>query len=353
LFCKREQKGEKVKMLKANISMVLGIMTLTLAANAQTNNSDVVADIGGHKFTMAEVEQKESARLLQARNQYYQAQKTALNLFIEEQLLEQKANAEHLTVDQLIQRDIASHITDPTEDQMKVYYEGLGTDDPYEKVRPQILSHIHDLRVAKARSEYIKNLKSQTSIAVTFFPPGMELEVKGSPVLGAKNAPVTLVEYADYECPYCQQVYPALRKLEHDFDGKLSVVFKDCPLPMHSHARKAAEAAMCAGSQGKFWEYHNILFETSGKLETSQLKEDAKTLGLNTGEFDKCLDSGAEAAKVQKGVEEAQELGLTGTPSFFINGHFYSGAMKYEALREVVEQELAAASQNHQLKASN
>ncbi len=340
-------------MLKANISLVLGIMALAWTASAQSDTSDVVVDVGGHKFTMAEVEQKESAHLLQARNQYYQAQKAALNLFIDEQILEQKANAEHLTVDQLIQRDIASHISDPTEDQMKVYYEGLGTDDPYEKVRPQILSHIHDLRVAKARAEYVKNLKSQANIAVTLDPPGVKMAVDGAPTLGAKNAPVTLVEYADYECPYCQQVYPTLRKLEHDFDGKLSVVFKDCPLPMHSHARKAAEAAICAGSQGKFWEYHNILFENPGKLETSQLKDDAKTLGLNTSDFDKCLDSGAEAAKVQKGVQEAQELGLTGTPSFFINGHYYSGAMKYDALREVVEQELATKSHGQELKASN
>src|SRR5580704_14952061 len=154
-------------MLKANISLVLGIMTLAVAASAQSNSSDVVVVVGGHRFTMAEVEQKESSRLLQARNQYYQSQKTAINLFIDEQLLEQKAQAEHLTVDELVQRDIASKVTDPTEDQMKVYYEGLGTEDPFEKVRPQILSHIHDMRVSKLRAEYIKNLKGQTDVAVT------------------------------------------------------------------------------------------------------------------------------------------------------------------------------------------
>jgi protein-disulfide isomerase len=339
-------------MLKANISLVLGIMALALTASGQNTNSDVVVVVGGHKFTMAEVEQKESSRLLQAKNSYYQSQKSALNHFIEEQLLEQKATAEHLTVDQLIQRDIASHITDPTEDQLKVYYEGLGTEDPYEKVRGQILTHIHDLRVGKARAEYMKKLREQTEVAVTLFPPGVQMSVDGAPMIGSRNAPVTLVEYADYECPYCQEVYPEIKKLEQAFDGKLSVVFKDCPLPMHSHAKKAAEAALCAGTQGKFWEYHNILFEDR-KLEISQLKNDARTIGLNTTEFDKCLDSGAEAGKVQQGLAEATDLGLTGTPSFFINGHFYSGAMQYEALREVVEAELAAVNRGHELKASN
>jgi protein-disulfide isomerase len=347
------KKGAKVTMLKANLSLALGTLALALAASAQTNNSDVAVEVGGHKFTIAEVEQKESGRLLQARNTYYQAQRSAINQFIDEQLLEQKAAAEHLTVEQLIQRDIASHISDPTEDQMKVYYEGVGTDEPYEKVRPQILSHIHDLRVAKARAEYIKNLRNVTNVAVMILPPSASMSVDGAPILGAKAAPVTLVEYADYECPYCQQVYPELKKLEEAFAGKLSVVFKDCPLPMHSHAKKAAEAAICARDQGKFWEYHNALFEHAGKLDTPQLKDNAKEIGLDTAKFDTCLDSGSESAKVQKGVEEATTLGLTGTPSFFINGHFYSGAMKFEALRDVVQQELAAAGRSHELKASN
>ena len=151
------------------------------------------------------------------------------------------------------------------------------------------------------------------------------MPVDGAPIRGSKSAPVTLVEYADYECPYCQDVYPTIKKLEKDLGGKLSVVFKDCPLPMHSHAKKAAEAAICASSQGKFWEYHDVLFESAGKLDVSQLKADAKTVGLNAAEFDKCLDSGAEADKVQKALSEAQELGLTGTPSFFPAACSFSG----------------------------
>lgn len=339
-------------MLKANISLALGILSLAVVASAQSEN-DVVLEISGHKFTLAEIEQKETGRLLQARNTYYQAQKTAINRFIDDQLLEQKAKAEHLTVEKLIDRDVASHISDPTEPELKLLYEAVGTDEPYDKVRSRILENFRSQRIAKARAEYIKGLASQATIAVNFFPPGAEMAVDGAPMIGAKNAPVTLVEYADYECPYCQQVYPSLKKLEKDFAGKLSVVFKDCPLPMHSHAKKAAEAAICAREQGKFWEFHDALFEGAGRLDVPQLKEDAKAIGLNTSEFDKCLDSGAESGNVQKGIDEAATLGLSGTPSFFINGHFYSGAMKYEALRDVVEQELAAANSGHELKASN
>jgi protein-disulfide isomerase len=120
----------------------------------------------------------------------------------------------------------------------------------------------------------------------------------------------------------------------------MAFAFKDCPLPMHRHAMKAAEGARCAGDQGAFWEYHDLLFENGGKLEVSQLKEDARTLKLDAGRFDKCLDTDEETAAVQKGLQEAKDLGVTGTPSFFINGHFFSGLVKYEDLREMVEKEL-------------
>lgn len=339
-------------MLKANIPLVVGIFALAISASAQSEN-DVVVEVGGHKFTLADVEQKESSRLLQAQNTYYQAQKSAINHFIDEELLAQKAAAEHITVDELVKREITSHIVDPSEEQLKFLYEILGTDQPYEKMRTQLLDQYRQTRTTKIRAEYLNTLATEAKVVTSFLPPGMEVSVDGAPRLGSAKAAVTLVEYADYECPYCQQVYPSLKKLEKEYDGKLSVVFKDCPLPMHSHAKKAAEAANCAKEQGKFWEYNNKLFENPGKLDTAQLKDYSKVLGLNTTEFDKCLDSGAEAAKVQKATDDAQKMGLSGTPSFFINGHYYNGAMKYEALRDIVEHELAAASGQHTLKASN
>ena len=311
------------------------------AAVASDNGSEVVAEVAGHKFTRADLEQKKAARLLQARNQLYLAEREALNQFIDEQLLEEKAQAEHLSVEQLVQRDIVSHITDPTADQLEVYYEGMGTEEPFATVRDKILSHIHELRVSKARAEYLKDLRNQYSVLITLPPPSAEVSLDGAMMRGSRGAPITLIEFADYECPYCQQIHADLKKLLQQFDGKMAFAFKDCPLPMHRLAAKAAEAARCSGDQGAFWEYHDLLFENGGKLEVSQLKEYARTLKLDAGRFDKCLDTGEKTAAVQKGLQEAKELGVTGTPSFFINGHFFSGVVKYEDLREMVEKELA------------
>jgi predicted DsbA family dithiol-disulfide isomerase len=321
---------------------MFGLLRVATGATVAADNaSDVVAEIGGHKVTRAELEQKKAAKLFQARNQLYIAERDALNQFIDDQLLEEKAQAEHLSVEQLVQRDIISHISDPTEDQLQVYYEGLGTDEPFATVREKILGHIHELRVSKARSEYLKDLRNQFSVLVTLSPPSAHVSLEGAEIRGPKNPSVTLIEFADYECPYCQQIHAELKKLMQQFDGKMAFAFKDCPLPMHRRAGKAAEAARCAGDQEAFWEYHDLLFENGGKLEVAQLKEYARTLKLDTGRFDKCLDSGAQTAVVQKGLQEAKELGISGTPSFFINGHFFSGVVNYEDLRGMVEKELA------------
>jgi protein-disulfide isomerase len=148
-----------------------------------------------------------------------------------------------------------------------------------------------------------------------------------------------LVEYADYECPYCQQVQPTLDRLEAEFKGKIAFAYKDLPLPMHPRAQKAAEASQCAGLQGKYWEYHDLLLKTKG-LEPTQLKAAAGQLGLETAGFDKCLDSGERVDAVKATLDEAQKLGLQGTPSFFLNGRFFSGNLSYDQMRQMMEDEL-------------
>lgn len=182
-------------------------------------------------------------------------------------------------------------------------------------------------------------------------PPRVEIANGDAPVRGPKDAAVTVIEYADYECPYCQQTQPALDKLEAEYKGKLAFVFKDTPLPMHSHAEKAAEAAHCAGVQGKYWEYHDLLFKER-QLEVPQLKEAALELKLDAQAFDQCLDSNAQAGVVRTQLNEASRLGLQGTPSFFINGRFFSGAMSYDKLHEVIEQEIGGQSPAQEQRAA-
>src|SRR5579872_4991569 len=326
----------------ASLILATAVIVLAPARAFTQTDTTVVAEVNGAKLTVADLEQEESGKLLQAHNQYYQAQQKALEDLIEKRLLQQKAAHEGLTLDQLVNRDIKSQVQDPTEDQLKVYYEGLETDQPFETVRAKILDKIRQLRIDKARAAYVKVLRAQSNVIVELASPSANVNLENAYTLGSKQAPVTLVEFADYECPYCQKVATDLRKLKDEFSGKLAFVFKDYPLPMHSHAQKAAEAARCAGKQGKFWEYHDELFR-SKQLDVGRLKEDALALHLDARQFGTCLDSGEEAADVQRDREEGVKLGLSGTPSFFVNGHFYSGALDYTALHQIVEEQVEAA----------
>jgi protein-disulfide isomerase len=301
-----------------------------------------LATVNGDSLTLSDLEQKEGNHLLQARYSYYQAERKALDDLIDQRLLEQEAQRQGISVDDLVKREIDGKVKDPTEDQLQVYYEGMDSKEPYDKMRDKILQHIRDSRRAKLLAAYVENLRLKSTVVVELAPPSASVEVSneaGSE--GNSDAPVQVVEFADYQCPYCQKVNPDLNKLVEQYAGKVSVRYKDFPLPMHPMAEKAAEAARCASEQGKFWEYHNLLFKDK-KLEVSDLKQEAKSLHLEEDKFDQCLDSGRESTSVEKDRQEGVKLGLSGTPSFFINGHFFSGAVDYATLQQMVDQQLNA-----------
>ncbi|HVZ59689.1 MAG TPA: thioredoxin domain-containing protein [Terriglobales bacterium] len=312
--------------------------TLGSMAIAQ-NPTEVVSEVNGEKITRAELEQKQGNRFHQARYALYQAEQKALDDVIDEHLLAAEAKRANITVEKLLDREVMSKVKDPTEDQLQVYFEGLNSKDTYESVRVKILEHIRQLRQAKARGEYLEKLRTASNVLITLAPPKADINLKNTFRFGPEAAPVQIVEFADFECPYCSKAHPQISKLRQEFAGKISVVFKDLPLPMHSHAWKSAEAARCAGTQGKYWEYHDLLF-TTNELDPVKLKQHARTLGLDAARFDKCLDSGEQTAAVTADFTEAQQLGITGTPSFFLNGQFFTGALEYNTLRDMVQKEL-------------
>jgi protein-disulfide isomerase len=314
-----------------------------LQAQQGPESLQVVAEVGGQKLTLGDLQQQLGGKLLQARYQYYMNQRKALDQLIDDKLLEIEARNRRLSVDELLKTVVYKDVKDPTEDQMQVYYEGMESTESYAAMRDQILDHIRELRRDKARANFVKELRNNARVQILLEPPLIDVNVKDAYAQGPKTSPVTLVEFADYECPYCQKITPELQKLEKEYAGRLAVVHKDFPLPIHHTSEKAAEAARCAGEQGKFWEYHDVLFY-SKQLQISDLKADARVLRLDGDRFDKCLDDGAEAANVKKDLEEAHQLGLTGTPSFFVNGHFFSGAADYGVLKEMVDMELALSS---------
>jgi protein-disulfide isomerase len=338
----------KAALIALGMGIALGALSIPAVGQ---NDSSVVAEIAGRKVTTDELENKEAGKLLQAKYKYYLAERDALDQFIDDQLLELQAKKEGVTLDELFKRHISAGIQEPTEDQLRFYYEGVQTDESYESARSKIIDTVRQLRMKKAHDAYIADLRGQYGVVVELAQPSARVEVGNAPRLGPPTAPVQIIEFADYECPYCQKVNEDLARLRDQFGSQVSVVYKDFPLPMHPLAARAAEAAHCAGEQGKFWEFHDSLFETK-RLQMSDLKQQAEKLKLDTAKFDQCLESGEETAAVKKDAAEGQRLGLQGTPSFFINGHFMSGAIGYMKLRETVMQELDTTTGNRKQSAA-
>lgn len=187
----------------------------------------------------------------------------------------------------------------------------------------------------------------------------VEVSADDDAFLGPENAEIVVIEFSDFECPYCgaamgthevlvdrfksqdptwEAAVPELKRLAEE--GKIKFVYRDFPLSGHPNAQKAAEASECAKDQGKFWEYHDILFANQDALTVPSLKQYASQIGLNTNEFNECLDSNEKAAEVQKDMQDGQNAGVSGTPSFFVNGREISGSQPYK----VFEQAINAAS---------
>jgi len=182
---------------------------------------------------------------------------------------------------------------------------------------------------------------STSSTAIAQAPPRTEIATAGFPARGPATAPVTIVEFSDFECPFCARLFPTLQIVEKIYLDRVRIVYRQFPLRrIHPLAQKAAEASLCAGEQGRFWEMHDSLFGDQEHLTVDALKARAVALKLDTAAFNACLDSGKEAAAIDKDIEEGAKAGVTGTPAMFVNGRLLVGAQPFAAIQAIIEDEL-------------
>jgi protein-disulfide isomerase len=180
-------------------------------------------------------------------------------------------------------------------------------------------------------------------LAWTVAPAGaddLRLTVEPAMTKGAPGAPVTIVEFSDYQCPHCRRIQPSLDQLLREYRGRVRLIFKDFPLPSHDLARPAHEAARCAGSLGEYWPYHDRLFAEQPRFERANLIAYATALGLDEARFTRCVDERVFASAVESDVAQARALGVSGTPTFLVNGQPLVGAQPIETFRMLIDDAL-------------
>jgi protein-disulfide isomerase len=327
-------------MRKASF-IVLALGLLPGLASAET-----VATVGKKTIDRAEVEKAVRSQLVEVENQRYAALKAGIDELVAESLFEQEAAARGVTVEQLQQVEIVDKIQQPTPDQIKKVYEEnkeqLG-DATLEQVQEQIVQYLLRKTVQDRRQMVIDELKKKYPTKVVLKPPVIEVGLGTIPPKGNPKAPVTIIEFSDYQCPFCKRAESTVQEVLKAYGpDKVRLVYRNFPLPFHSDARPAAEAAGCAAEQGKFWEYHQKLMEAK-ELNAESLKKLAGEVGIDKKKFDECVAAEKFKDAVEKDIEAGQEAGVNGTPAFFINGRMLDGAQPFDKFKEVIDEELASA----------
>jgi protein-disulfide isomerase len=313
-----------------------------------------VAKVSGQTITAGELDEVVKKDLAQLEQQYqeqrHELRRQALDAMIQKRLVESKAKAANTTPEEFVQKEVGGRIAEPSDEEMRALYErakaGGQPLPPFEQVKPDIARFIKNQKAQGVLAEYYEELKKEAGVEIllpAYEPPKVAVDATG-PSKGPANAPVTIVEFSDFECPFCVRAEATVKQVLDTYGDKVRLVYRDYPLPNHSNAPKAAEAAHCAGDQGKYWEMHEKLFASGNQLAVADLKKHAGEIGLDAGKFDKCLDSGEKAGTVEMHKKAGDAAGVSGTPAFFINGRPLSGAQPFEEFKKVIDQELANKS---------
>src|SRR5512138_1377201 len=316
-------------------------------AQQQQDPNAPVARIGGQTISARELDESVKKELAQLDQQYqeqrYQLRKQGLENMLRRRAFETKAKALNISTEDLVNKEVADKIPNPSDDEIRALYErakaGGQQLPPFDQVKPDISRFIKSQKGQGALVEYYEGLKKEQGIELLLPPyeaPKVAVDAAG-PSKGPTAAPVTIVEFSDFECPFCSKAEPTVKALLAKYPDKIRLVYRDFPLPMHPRAPKAAEAAHCAGDQGKYWEMHEKLFANQQALGVDALKGYAKDLKLDDAKFAKCLESGEKAKEVDAGRKAGEKVGVTGTPAFFINGLQLTGAQPYEAFKELID----------------
>ncbi len=313
----------------------------------QSTAIEPLAEVNGEVITTGDLERALGTRLRQLEEQMYDLKRRELDTLIAERLLAQEAARRGTSVGAMLDAEVTSKVGLVTEVEIEAFYQANKARLRGEEavLRPQIRSHLQQQKLADQRGRFVESLRSQAKVLVRLQPPPIvrvDVSIDGAPVRGPANASVTLVEFSDFHCPFCKQVLPTLTQLLARYPGKVRLVFRDFPIDsLHPQARRAAEAARCAQDQGRFWEYHDLLFAEAPKATPEELKRYAEKVGLDLAKFEPCLTGGTHRAAVQRDLDEGSRLGITGTPAFFINGRPLDGAQPLEAFVRVIEEELS------------
>jgi protein-disulfide isomerase len=334
-------------VLVAGCSAAPSSSAQTATAASSQDGSAVLATVEGLPITEQDVRKAAGLELSRAEEQVYQVKKQQLDALVAQRLVEAEAKRRNVAPEAFEQAEIAGRIAPVTEAEIDAFIEAnrARIRGDVTQLRPQIREFLGEQRAEARRTAVVEGLRAAARVEVHLAPPAAfraEVDVTGAPVRGAAAAPVTIVEYSDFHCPFCRRVQPTLNTLLDKYKGQVRLVYKHLPLDsLHPQARRVSEAAWCAGQQDRFWQFHDTVYaDTSSDASDATLTRYATAAGLDTARFTSCLAGPEARAAVQRDVAQGEALGLNSTPGFFVNGREVRGAQPVEAFAAIIDEEL-------------
>src|SRR5579863_649361 len=312
----------------------------------QSDDGAVLATVGNHRITRRQVDDQVLRGV--SPSQLYDLRKQAMDKLIDDYLLEQAAKKAGVTPDQYLAKETnKAPVSDS--DARKFYDDHRAAIDQqvkgqsFDQIKGRIILALEHQNARESSEALIAKLRAKSGVKIALQAPHVNIASAGHPWAGGKDAPVTVVEFSDFQCPYCRAAETPIKQLQAKYGDKIKLVYLDFPLGFHEHAMDAARAGQCAAAQGKFWQYHDALFADQSKLAPVDLKATAAKIGLNSTQFAACYDKGTPDAAIRSTQAQGQSLGVTGTPTFFINGREITGAQPLDKFSAIIDEELAAA----------
>jgi len=328
------------------VLMVIAMFPAAVRAQTQKDPpAGVVAEVDGEKISSQDLDQTAGESLADAERQVYKLKQKKLQELIDDRLLAKEAKRRNVTLDALVASEVTAKAVPVTNDDIHRIYElnKAQLQRPEAEVADQIRSLLQDQKIADRRREFAKSLEANSKVEIYLDPPPpfrMAVGANG-PSSGAANAAVTIVEFEDFQCPFCRKAQETVQQVLAQYKDKVRLVHRDFPLqPLHPDSEKAHEAARCALEHGKFWEYRELLYKNAPAAGPQQLMTYATQLGMDSDDFKKCVDSGKYKDAVLRDEGEGEKLGVQGTPAFFINGRPLSGAQPQSEFARVIDEEL-------------
>jgi len=340
-----------MKRLMLCSALLAAACSSTAAQPSKSQQStDVVATVGSTSVTLSQVDEK---ALLQPASNFagvklgqalYEARRVAVDEIVSGILIDQEAKARGVEPTALVEKEITSKIRPVGDNDVAAWYQanqGRVQGATLDQVRAPIRALLIQERMEDARQSFVDTLRAKTAVRVSLDPPRVAVSAANGPSRGPVGAPIQFIEFSDFQCPFCLRAHATVEQVMKTYGDRIHFIYRHYPLPSHPQAKPAAEASACAAEQQKFWPYHDRLFEQQSKLGPADLKQHAADLGLDAAKFNACVDSHKYKDQVEADMRDGEDLGINGTPAFFINGRMLSGAQPYDAFKQIIDEEIA------------